>query len=411
MRFVDIFCGIGTIRMGMEMAGHECVYSIEWDKFKRKIYSIIFGEEPEGGDIRSVKANDIPRADAWCFGFPCQDISVAGKQLGFNGERSSLFFEVMRLLSQTKEEDRPRYLLIENVKNLFSVNKGWDFFNLLYTLDEIGYDAEWQLINSKGWVPQNRERIFIVGHFRGRCTRKVFPIKKSNSKTLKRIIGGSQGYRVYSTEGLSCTLQSNAGGLGGKTGLYLIGNVNPSGRGISGNVYDSQGLSPTLTASDWKEPKKCLVRAVLTPDRMKKRQNGRRMKEPGEPMFTLTKQDRHGVMIAEATKKGYAVAHEGDSINIQFPGSKTRRGRVGKGVAQTLQTSCNQGTLVEGRIRRLTPKECWRLQSIDDEITDKVKAAGISDTQMYRAAGDACTVEVIYQIGKQMKEEILEEAA
>lgn len=395
----------------MEMAGHECVYSIEWDKFKRKMYGIIFGKEPEGRDICDVKASDIPRADVWCFGFPCQDISVAGKQLGFRGERSSLFFEVMRLLSETKEKNRPRYLLIENVKNLFSVNKGWDFFNLLYTLDEIGYDAEWQIINSKDYIPQNRERIFIIGHFRGKRTRKIFPITRSNPKTLVQVIGGSDAQRVYDPKGLARTLKAEGGGQGGKTGLYLLGNINPSGKGISGNVYDSQGLCPTLTASDYKEPKKCLVRAVLTPERKHKMQNGRRFKKPGEPMFTLTKQDCHGVMISEATKKGYALAYEGDSINIQFPGSKTKRGRVGEKVANTLVTSCNQGTLINGRIRRLTPKECWRLQSIDDEITDKVKAAGISDTQMYRAAGDACTVEVIHQIGKQMNENTIEKAA
>lgn len=128
--FVDLFCGMGTIRMGMEQAGHKCVYSVEWDKHKRKIYSIIFGKEPEGADIRAVRHTDIPRSDVWCFGFPCQDISVAGKQLGLAGGRSGLFYEVCGLLQDTPEEDRPKYLLIENVKNLLSVNNGWDFLNL-----------------------------------------------------------------------------------------------------------------------------------------------------------------------------------------------------------------------------------------------------------------------------------------
>ncbi|WP_335621914.1 DNA cytosine methyltransferase [Clostridium botulinum] len=119
-------------------------------------------------------------------------------------------------------------------------------------------------------------------------------------------------------------------------------------------------------------------------------------------MFTLTKQDIHGVYIKEATQKGYAEAYEGDSINLAVPNSKTRRGRVGKGIANTLDTSCNQGTLMEGRIRKLTPKECWRLQGIPDEITDKVIAAGISNTQMYKGAGDSCTVNVIYEIAKRI---------
>ena len=119
-------------------------------------------------------------------------------------------------------------------------------------------------------------------------------------------------------------------------------------------------------------------------------------------MFTLTKQDIHGVMIPEATQKGYAKAYEGDSINLSMPNSKTRRGRVGKGIANTLDCACNQATSQNGRIRRLTPRECMRLQGVPDYITDKLIVAGISDTQMYRAAGDACTVNVVYEIAKRL---------
>ncbi|NFS21388.1 DNA cytosine methyltransferase [Clostridium botulinum] len=363
-----MFCGIGTIRLGMEQAGHECVYSIEWDKWKRKIYSIIHGGEPDAADIRTVNGGGLPGSDCWCFGFPCQDISVAGKQLGFAGQRSSLFFEVMRMLREIKEEDKPRYLFIENVKNLFSVNSGWDFYNLLYTMDEIGYDAEWQLLNSKDFgVPQNRERIFIIGHLRGRSTRQVFPIRESNTKfNLPH-----DQINNFSLDKDNCFSAIDAS--------YY------KGYGIRGNKC------------------RAIVKACLTPDRAEKRQNGRRFKNQGEPMFTLTKQDIHGVWIKEATKKGYSEAEEGDSINLAVPGSKTRRGRVGKGIANTLDTSCNQGTLSGGRIRRLTPKECWRLQGIPDDITDKVINAGISDTQMYKGAGDACTVNVIYEIARRLK--------
>ena len=351
MKFVDIFAGIGTIRMGMEQAGHECVYSIEFDKHKRGIYNVIFGNEPEGSDIRGCKGEEIPTADLWSFGFPCQDISVAGKQLGFTGERSSLFFEVMRLLSENKEENRPKYLLVENVKNFFSVNGGRDFLEALYQMDALGYDAEWQLINSKNHgVPQNRERIFIIGHLRGRSTRKVFPIRNSNSQTInqvgeldikdndrqKRVYSsegispsilarsdspkvildaGNQSQRVYSTNGISCTLKALGGGQGAKTGLYK-------------------------------------VKAVLTPDRAEKRQNGRRMKEDGEPMFTLTGQDRHGIY------NGY-------------------------------------------RIRRLTPKECFRLQGFPDEYFERAKAVN-SDSQLYKEAGNSVTITVVYEIAKRL---------
>lgn len=400
MKFIDMFCGIGTIRMGFEQAGHECVYSIEFDKHKRKIYQIIFGGEPEGADITGIHANELPRADCWCFGAPCQDFSIAGQRKGLEGDRSSLVREVFRLVRETKEEYRPKYLFYENVKGMLSSNKGFDFLEILIEMESLGYDTiEYSLLNSKNFgVPQNRERVFTIGHLRGRGTRKVFPIGGTNSQALKQIIGGQQGQRIYSTDGISCTLASQGGGQGAKTGLYLIGK---DGKIKNKNHYSclTAGGHSGGNHSDMD----LIVRPVLTPNRIEKRQNGRRFKEPGEPMFTLTKQDIHGVMISEATKKGYAEANEGDSINLAMPNSKTRRGRVGKGIANTLDTSCNQATLSQGRIRRLTPKECWRLQGISDIITDKVIAAGISDTQMYRGAGDATTVNVIYEIAERME--------
>jgi len=144
------------------------------------------------------------------------------------------------------------------------------------------------------------------------------------------------------------------------------------------------------------------VRPILTPDRAEKRQNGRRVKEPGEEMFTLTGQDRHGVIITEATKKGYNIAYEGDSINLAVPGSKTRRGRVGGAMANTLDTSCNQGTIQNARIRRLTPKECFRLQGFPDEYFNKAATVN-SDSQLYKQAGNSVTVNVIYEIAKRLE--------
>ncbi|HUS89785.1 MAG TPA: DNA (cytosine-5-)-methyltransferase, partial [Desulfosporosinus sp.] len=181
LTFIDLFCGIGTIRMGMEQAGHKCVYSVECDKHKRKIYSIIFGKEPEGADIREVHANDIPRSDVWTFGAPCQDFSIAGKREGLEGERSSLIREVFRLIRETPEEHRPKYILYENVKGMLSSNKGFDYLEILYQMDALGYDTERELLNSKNFgVPQNRERVFTLGHLRGRSTGKVFPLGETN---------------------------------------------------------------------------------------------------------------------------------------------------------------------------------------------------------------------------------------
>jgi DNA (cytosine-5)-methyltransferase 1 len=153
MTFLDLFAGIGGFRLGMEQAGHECVGHCEIDRFANASYMAM--HKPREGeffesDIRAIRANDLPRADVWCFGFPCQDISVAGRQLGLTGNRSSLFFAVTRIIRDTEKEDRPRILFIENVKNLLSVNRGFDFLSVLVELDEIGYDVEWQVhINFK----------------------------------------------------------------------------------------------------------------------------------------------------------------------------------------------------------------------------------------------------------------------
>jgi DNA (cytosine-5)-methyltransferase 1 len=214
MTFIDFFAGIGGFRRGLELAGHKCVGFCEFDKFAVASYTsmhLITDEQREylstldlkarqkeilkdeyrngewfSNDIRRVDADSMPRADIWCFGFPCQDISIAGKQLGFTGNRSSLFFRVMYLLGQLKEEERPSVLFIENVKNLLSVNGGWDFARLLIAMDENGYDAEWSVLNSKDYgVPQNRERCFIIGHFRGRGRRVVFPFGSHDTEAAE----------------------------------------------------------------------------------------------------------------------------------------------------------------------------------------------------------------------------------
>lgn len=127
LTFLDLFSGIGGFRLGMERAGHECVGWAEWDKFARKSYQAIFDKKEvwNANDIRSVKSDELPRADCWCFGFPCQDISVAGKRQGITkGKRSSLFFTVTSLIRDLQEEDRPSYLFIENVKNLLVLTEG-----------------------------------------------------------------------------------------------------------------------------------------------------------------------------------------------------------------------------------------------------------------------------------------------
>src|SRR5690625_2711240 len=185
----------------------------------------------------------------------------------------------------------------------------------------------------------------------------------------------------------------------------MLGHVDIKGNDSIKRTYSTQGISPTLTTMEGghRQPKiaeKQEVRTVLSPEYSNKSQNGRIFKDNDEVMFTLTSQDRHGVAIKEATKKGYTIAKEGDSVNVQFPGSKTRRGGVGKQIANTLEASnINQGVVTpQYRIRKLTPLECWRLQGFPDDAHEKVKDAGISDSQRYKQAGNAVTVNVVEAI-------------
>lgn len=422
MKFIDLFAGIGGFRLGMEMAGHECVGHVEIDKFANYSYTAMHLLEDEellelqqikkykkaqkwieskmknrgeyyANDIRSIESRELPEADIWCGGFPCQAFSIAGARRGFEDMRGTLIFEVFRLAAERK----PKIIFLENVAGLLNHDRGRTFATILHGFWELGYDVEWQLLNSKDFgVPHNRERVFIVGYLRGTSRRELFPVTRASKQTLMQVIGGRQGERVYDIKGVSCTLAGEAGGQGAKTGLYLLNGTK------EGNVYClDANYSKGETRLEKGKRSMVTVQAVLTPDRLEKRQNGRRIKENEEPIFTLTARDRHGVMISEATKKGYDIAMEGDSINLAVPGSKTRRGRVGKGVANTLDTSCNQGVLKGARIRRLTPKECFRLQGFPDEYFDRARQVN-SDSQLYKQAGNSVTVNVIYEIAKRL---------
>ena len=457
LTFLDLCSGIGGFRLGLESAGHRCIGYCEYDRFARASYEAMYDTEGEwkADDVTKLKSEDVPYADIWCFGFPCQDISVAGKQRGLVGERSGIYYNIIDLIKGKEESDKPTYLLVENVKNLLSINSGFDFASVLSEMDEAGYDCRWQVLNSKDFgVPPNRERVFIIANLRSRGGREILPLCGENAATLNQLVGGMQGYRVYGTDGISATLVGNAGGVGAKTGLYLMGNLNPSGHGQGGNVYHEDGIAPTVTvnkgcgtrifidqsnhAPKLTENARCItarytsgmvnhtamnsavmeVHPVLTPERMEKRQNGRRMKEDGEPMFTLTSQDRHGVFVCEkvqqneetmlrvrnGTKQGYDEAHVGDGISLAYPESDTRRGRVGKGCSQTLDCSGQMGTLMKcGRIRRLTPRECFRLQGFPDVLFDKAASVN-SDAQLYKQAGNAVTATVAFAVAMSLPE-------
>lgn len=357
MKFLDVFSGIGGFRMGLENSGHTCIGHIERDKYALKSYKAIYDIKPnefEGRDITEIEdfTELKGKYELLTGGFPCQSFSIAGRRKGFEDTRGTMFFYLAKILEQTK----PPFFLFENVKGILSHDKGRTFEVILQTLDGLGYDVQWQLLNSKDFgVPQNRERVYIAGYLRSGGRREILPLKRTSRKDYEneyattvstryrrnggetyiksepkilRIAGGkTQGDRVYSPKGLAVTQTAGGGGQGAKTGLYAI--------------------------------------PILTPDRINKRQNGRRYKTDGEPMFTLTAQDRHGVIISNMG-------------TIEWDGT-------------------------EYRIRRLTPKECWRLQGFPDWAFEKAKATGMSDAQIYKQAGNAVTVNVTHAIGKVLK--------
>jgi DNA (cytosine-5)-methyltransferase 1 len=224
MTFIDFFAGIGRFRAGLTQAGFRCVGFCEKDKYAVKSYRAIHAPDEKewfSDDIQALESSDIPYAEGWTAGFPCGDISLCGGGSGLRGRRSGLFFEIVRLIKGKAPEDKPRWLLLENVKNLLSIGGGRDFTEVLYQISATGYDCEWQIINSKSYVPQNRERVFIIGHLRDGRSRKVFPVGITNAKTPVELVGGSQGRRVYDHAGIEVTLTAEGGG-GAKTGLYFI---------------------------------------------------------------------------------------------------------------------------------------------------------------------------------------------
>lgn len=378
MNFLDLFAGIGGFRLGMERAGHTCVGYCEIDKFARLSYQEIHDTKGEIDfkDITEVTNEEFRKlkgtVDVICGGFPCQAFSIAGKQLGFEDVRGTLFYEIVRAAKEIK----PRYLFLENVRNLLSHDKGKTFTTMLTILDELGYDAEWQVLNSKNFgVPQNRERVFIIGHLRGECTSSVFPIRGENKKFNRepkiKILGNTK-------------------------------NPNLSGLGTRSFVHDKRGIVGALTATDYKEPKQV---AINFPKIL---QIGRGFNKGGVHNIapTITKnsyQENNFLSIKEATKQGYAIANIGDSINLSHPNSKTRRGRVGKNIANTLLTSDEQGVVLSDyKIRKLTPRECWRLQGFPDWAFDKAQKVN-SNSQLYKQAGNSVTVNVIEEIAKKLK--------
>ena len=365
IRYFDMFAGVGGFRAGLDLAGgFQCIGHCEIDKYADASYRAIHApgkEEVYHPDARTIGPKDLPDFDLLCGGFPCQAFSTAGRRKGFEDARGTLFFELARVVN----EKRPSYLCLENVPGLLSHDGGRTFGVILSTLYDMGYHVERAVLNSKHFgVPQSRRRLFLIGYLNPRCAGKILPVFGTDAKALVQIVPGRHGTRVYDADGLACTLTAAQGGGGAHTGLYFV----------------------DLTKGD---PK-------ITP-------NARCLNTRQDSSLTNFKGQNSGVLyIKEATKKGYKEAHEGDSVDLGFAGSNTRRGRVFAGVAHTVDTANTHGIVMRGgRVRRLMPRECFRLQGFSEDQIDKILAI-TSDAQAYKQAGNSVTVTVIEAIGRRI---------
>jgi DNA (cytosine-5)-methyltransferase 1 len=330
------------------MAGHECVGHVEIDKYANQSYRAI--HQPKESeffyeDITTITDESIRELrdrgiDIIAGGFPCQAFSIAGKRAGFEDTRGTLFFDIARMARII----RPKYLFLENVKGLLNHDNGDTFEIILRTLDELGYDAEWQVLNSKHFgVPQNRERVFIIGHLRGTSGRKVFPITSE---------------RRPSVDGEQFSQKINQ--IGNLIDTDSFGR-NPQ----VGRVYGTDGISPCLNTMGG---------------------GGR------EPKVAITEGEHFSQKVVSFDrKKGI-----GDELETAHALNASDWRGLNRNQAQNAVIEPNF------RIRKLTPKECWRLQGFPDWAFERARAAGVSNSQLYKQAGNSVTVNVVYEIAKRL---------
>ena len=483
----------------MELAGHKCVGFCEFDKFavasytsmhlitqKQKSYletlpikkrqKEILKDEYKNGewyasDIRKVRSEYLPKADCWCFGAPCQDFSTAGKRAGLDGDRSSLIREIFRLLEEQEEKDRPEWLIYENVKGMLSSNRGLDYLSILSEMDRLGYDIEWQNINSKWFVPQNRERIYTIGHLRRFGRAKILPVTGADGENSVSIIGHKDGYRrntqVFYPDGITETLDTGeCGGRGhhvalpcfidmnygagiktteisrtlqarynkginnyhGETSgvaIKIIGEVNSS---QDGQIHDINGISKCHSAGHNNSPKIALPLGLR-----------QKSFEVLGGIYTNSSQKYNSGVLNGASRTLKADSHPaGIALGIVDPQGRTKREVELKDTCPTLRSEAHgnmpdvcinisgesqkhengiyvempEGFIVYAAwyekeqcyivIRKLTPKECFRLQGWTDDYFEKAAFVN-SDSQLYKQAGNGVTVSVVLAVAEKLK--------
>ena len=436
MKFFDLFAGIGGFRLGMERNGHECIGSCEIDQYARQIYSRNFGHEPEYKDATKLNPKELPDFQCLCAGFPCQSFSLAGHRGGFEDTRGTLFFEIIRII----REKQPSVLFLENVKGLLSHDKGKTYRTILTTLDEVGYDTSFQLINSKYFLPQNRDRIFIIGHLRGKSRREILPlgeISEGDDRTPKNgnkieleakhiNMTKHNGSRVYSKDGIAPSVMAGEGSgtrikIAEPKSIQRCGdrdkktysikdishclNANPMSdyqnkiiepkikqigkihKGQSGVVYSIDGIATTICGCGGGSGAKT---GLYAEPKLKKvgiiGKGGQGMRVYSIDGIASNLNALSGGMGA---KTGLYL--DRNDMNIPKPDDISRTVRVG-GRGSTDRHSWD---IIDDntRVRRLTPTECERLQGFPDGYT-----IGISETQRYKCLGNAVTVNTIQYI-------------
>jgi len=445
MVLIELFSGIGGFAKGLHEAGFNFSehYFSEVDKHAIANYKHNFPNAKSIGSVTDVRGAELKRPNIITFGSPCQDFSLAGNRLGMDGQRSSLILHAIRLI----QECRPDFFIWENVKGAFSSNDGADFWGIIQAFANIGgYRLEWQLLNTAWFLPQNRERIYLIGHLAtaGRSFRGVFPIGENGkvySEAGKSIGGRSQ------TKSCASTLKSS-GAMKADDTFIVSGTLrtHKDGKGFRENDGNNTPTIPARARNDGSGQVVIQINANTESGGKQPYQQNRVYDADG--ISPAIMKDKADLLIQANTKKGYDEANEGDSVNLSNPNSKTPRGRVGKGIAQTLDTQSNQAVIVasrgrnphntksrksgekteqflepnlngttntltsvqkdnlvqsENKIRRLTEIECERLQGFPENWTKFGNYDGVTKeipkTQRYKLCGNAVTVEVVRQIG------------
>ena len=438
LRAFEAFAGIGTQRMALKRLGinHKVIGISEIDKFAIKSYEAIHGETKNFGDIAQINTDDLPEFDLFTYSFPCQDISVAGHQKGLDKgseTRSSLLWECERII----KDCRPKYLLMENVKNLVGKKHIHNFEKWLEILEGYGYINSWRVLNAKDYgIPQNRERVFCVSIL-GEHTSYEFPKGFELKLRLKDILEDEVEEKFYlSKEQVDRIKFSNFNQEKKRLQekeysdtlcardykdpkVVRVGGIfdKENQTHQAGSIYDKEQLAPTIDTMQggWRQPCVSIDLPAIAASRGRKNdnkyiqqlefnQNGisNTLTTVEKDNYLVTSDTNKSIPIKNGTKKGYLEAHSGDGIELINPTCNNRRGRVQKDCSQTLTCNSGRGVVTDDfRIRKLTPLEFWRLMGIDDKDFYKARKVN-SDSQLYKQAGNAIVVDVLAAIFMQL---------